>query len=160
MLANLAARSLDGRLQGLADREGFVYSRYADDLCFSTTADLRRSDAISSVRRRVMKIINAEGFSINDSKTKVAGPGSRKMVLGLLVDGAEPVLSKIMRRRIERHLYIAGKFGIDRAASHEGFRSSSGYYNHLVGLVGYANDADPNRGVRYKLKLGAISAPI
>ena len=43
-------------------------------------------------------------FKENVSKIRVAGP-AQKIVLGLLVDGNVPRLSKQTYKRIERHLY-------------------------------------------------------
>src|SRR4029079_11661853 len=38
-LSNLPARALDARLTGMAQKLGWTYTRYADDLTFSTSGD-------------------------------------------------------------------------------------------------------------------------
>ena len=159
MLSNLVARSLDVRLQEIADRNGCVYTRYGDDVSLSCTRDLRSGHGISHLHTCISQAISAEGFAVNRAKTRVSPPGARKVVLGLLVDGPEPRLTKSMRRRIEQPLYAAKKFGIDKAAAEAGFRSTHGYYNHLYGLVMYARYADPDRGVRYEAMLQEIDHP-
>lgn len=150
MLSNLAARGLDESLNDLAKRHGLVYTRYADDLVFSSGSELNRSSSVGRIRSEILNEVRGFNFEPNLKKTRIAGPGTRKVVLGLLVDGPEPRLTKAFRKKIERHLYIATKFGIKDAAEHEKFRSAHGYYNYIRGLIGYVKDVDETRWNKYK----------
>ncbi|MPN50798.1 hypothetical protein SDC9_198437 [bioreactor metagenome] len=93
MLSNLIAKKLDDDLYCWAQKNGFVYTRYADDLIFSTTL-LPSSKSISALRNEIVYLIKKNNFIENKKKFHVAGPGSRKRVLGLLVDGNSPRISK------------------------------------------------------------------
>jgi hypothetical protein len=73
-LANLAAYRLDCRLAGF----GLTYTRYADDLVFSTDRNLRTLG--------VERIARDEGFRLNAAKTRVMGRGSRQTVTGVVVN--------------------------------------------------------------------------
>ncbi|WP_373086119.1 reverse transcriptase family protein [Sneathiella sp.] len=133
MLSNLAAFGLDEKLTALADLHGFIYTRYADDLIFSAGGELPTHMSIGDIHRVITKIIRKCGFRENIKKTRIAGPGSKKVVLGLLVDGPIPRLSKETYKRIDRHLYATQKYGLVAVAEHEKFDSAIGFYNHLSG---------------------------
>ena len=49
-LANLAVSNLDERLQAIANARGWTYTRYADDLAFSTRRNSDRDEARKSGR--------------------------------------------------------------------------------------------------------------
>ena len=82
MLANLAVHQLDDRLQTLADGKGWIYTRYADDLAFSTSAPTTRGQA-SAIAREADREVRAFGLVCNESKTAIVPPGARKILLGV-----------------------------------------------------------------------------
>ena len=141
MLSNLVARRLDNSLFDYAQRNGFVYTRYADDITFSSTI-LPPSKSISLIRKEIVFLIRKNGFSENTNKFHVSGPGARKMVLGLLVDGENPKLTKHFRKKIDSIFYSIDKYGIDSVASHYSFDSVYGFLNHITGLMAFINDVD------------------
>ncbi len=158
MLSNLAATELDRSLYEYAFKQGFVYTRYADDITISAVED-------SSVRtkgeihRAIVHRIRKARFRENEKKTRIAGPGSKKLVLGLLVDGEKPRLSKESYRRIDRHLYAASEHGLEETAAHEHFDSAFGFHNHLSGLVAFVKDVDIGRWEEFSARLAAIPVP-
>jgi len=158
MLSNLAARELDERLFEFAVANGFVYTRYADDITLSAR-ELPSRVSVGDIHRQSTHIIRTCGFRENKKKTRVAGPGSRKIVLGLLIDGDQPRISRETYNRIDRHLYAATKFGIVETASHEGFDSAYGFYNHLAGLISFVNDVDKKRWTEFHARLSKITVP-
>jgi RNA-directed DNA polymerase len=101
--------------------------------------------SISKLRSEIIYIIRCCKFKENPNKIRIAGPGSKKLVLGLLVDGNDPRISKETYKRIDRHLHAIKKYGLASTATHEGFDSAYGFYNHLCGLMSYVNDVDKNR---------------
>ena len=144
MLSNLVARNLDTRLFYLAKNEGLVYTRYADDLSFSTSKIISQS-SISNLNTLIQSEVKRSGFIINKKKTRIARQGSKKIVLGLLVDGSEPRLSRETYNRIDRLLHASAKYGIPATAAHEKFDSAYGFYNHLRGLIWFVKDVDRPR---------------
>jgi len=158
MLSNLAAKKLDDLLNAFASDNGFVYTRYADDITFSTV-NLSRGKTIGEIYRQIVSRIRQSGFKENRNKTRIAGPGSKKIVLGLLVDGEHPRLSREMYHRIDRHLHAASKFGLTETAEHERFESSFGFYNHLSGLVAFVKDVDEVRWREFHERLAGIRLP-
>lgn len=144
MISNLAANKLDIALAGYAKENGFIYTRYADDLAFSSSC-LPKNVSIARIKREVVSIIRKCGFIENNEKFRVAGPGSRKILLGMLVDRARPRVSREFLKRIQRHIYATQKFGLDMVAKYEKFDSVYGFYNHLLGLMSYLKDVDHGR---------------
>lgn len=141
MLSNIAAYDLDEGLLNYATQHGLVYTRYADDLTFSCSY-LSSATSITKLRREIIAIIRHHHFIENPHKIRIAGPGSRKIVLGLLVDGDEPHINKKMYSNIEKKIYYAIKFGLKKSAEHLKFDSAFGYYNHISGLISFLNDVD------------------
>ncbi|MBC3941865.1 reverse transcriptase family protein [Sphingomonas albertensis] len=145
MLANLVMRHADQRLANLATRMGMRYTRYADDLAFSAPhgsaialADMRRC------RTQVLRILNEYGFSPNLRKTVIRGPGSRRIVLGMLVDGDRPRLAREFKDNLRLHLHYltAPSHG---PAAHAMARKTgvSSMYHHVRGLISWAQCVDP-----------------
>ena len=158
MLSNLVARKLDELLYAFALDQRFVYTRYADDITFSAST-FPKQQTIGNIHRNIVRLIRQAGFKENNKKTRVAGPGSRKIVLGLLVDGGEPRISKETYHRIDRHLHASAKYGLAHVASHEGFDSAYGFFNHLSGLIAFVKDVDQKRWHDFSYRFKKISIP-
>lgn len=156
MLANLAAYDLDCMLQNFADSKGMTYTRYADDITFST---MERLGSIPKTQYEVRSLIAKSGFLENPLKRRVAGPGARRVVLGLLVDGSQPRLTRDFVAKLDHHLYSAQKHGVQAAAKESNFESAFGFHNHLRGLVAYSSDADPVRGEIFRKRFAEIKIP-
>src|SRR5205814_542248 len=81
-ITNALCRRLDRRLDGLARKHGFAYTRYADDLTFSGDTPA----AIDRLRRDAERIIRDEGFRVNAKKTRIMRRGRRQTVTGVVVN--------------------------------------------------------------------------
>ena len=156
MLSNLACRSLDQRLTSVSRSLGMVYTRYADDIVLSCRHDLDRRSGLPKVQRMVRSAISREGFALNERKSWTSSPGARKVVLGLLVDGSVPRLTRSMRKRIDRLLYASEAHSLVDTAFHEGFSTASNFREHLHGLVAYARDVDPQRASAFLRRLQSL----
>jgi len=144
MLANLASYRLDCTIQKVAEGYDMVYTRYADDIALSTKReDFSRKDA-GEIIGRVYSILRKYRLQPHTAKTHVSPPGARKIVLGLLVDGNRPRLSRDFRNRLERHLWGIQKHGLEFHAAHIGFKSPFSFYHHVMGLISYAKQIDTN----------------
>jgi RNA-directed DNA polymerase len=141
MLANLTMQSIDSALTAYGKAHGLTYTRYSDDLCFSTSGEFDRGRARALVGE-VTRVLASQGLELNRRKTRVVPPRARKVVLGLLVDGAAPRLSREFRDRMRQHLYYLKKFGARNHMQRRQFESVGGMYRHIRGLVDYANAID------------------
>jgi RNA-directed DNA polymerase len=160
MLANLVMRGADEAITETAEKAHLAYSRYSDDLIFSTSdEDFGRPQAEQLVRD-VEGILAKRGLRTNRNKTRMAPPGARKVVLGLVVNDAKPRLPKRITDGIEVHLHFAERNGIAAHASARRFNSTSGFLAHLDGLITYAEMVDAKRGKAYRTRLDELLAKI
>lgn len=159
MLSNLVSIELDEQMTELAVQHGLAYTRYADDLTLSASQDLPQNISVGQIHRLVIGTIRKCGFKENVNKTRIAGPGSKKVVLGLLVDGDIPRISKETYKRIDRHLHATLKYGLAEVAAHEKFDSTLGFYNHLGGLVSFVKDVDRVRWRLFNDRFSRIPTP-
>lgn len=101
-LANAIVVKLDRRVAGLARKLGFSYTRYADDLTFSGDDVAAARKLIKSVQR----IVHAEGFALNDAKTRVMTQRGAQVVTGVTVN-RERGLSRRQRRNLRAAVHKA-----------------------------------------------------
>lgn len=159
MLSNLVMREVDEKLASLARSSNMRFTRYADDIVFSCS-DRRSLDKVRSVRARILAILNEAGFRPNQRKTVIRGPGDRKLVLGLLVDGKQPRLARDFKDNIRMHLHYLRHpdFG---PAQHALARktSISAIYNHVLGLIFWARAVDKAFGQELLTQFNEIAWP-
>jgi RNA-directed DNA polymerase len=106
VLSNLAFAGTDKRLMKLAARYGVTYTRYADDLTFSS----KTAWPGKTLLQEIIGAIQAHDWVIAKRKTRLTLAPHRMSVLGLVVNGEHPRLSKKSRNRIRlmRHLLATG----------------------------------------------------
>ncbi len=105
-ITNLLCRRLDRRLAGAARKNGFAYTRYADDLTFSAAAFDKA--ALDRLMKTVRFVVGEEGFAVNEAKTRVMHKGRHQEVTGLTVNDGVSV-SRRERRKFRAYLHNAGK---------------------------------------------------
>ena len=84
ILSNMVCIDLDRRLSGLARRFRVDYTRYADDMTFSSNRHVYSADG--DFLEELRQIVNECGFVINEKKTRLQKRGSRQEVTGILVN--------------------------------------------------------------------------
>lgn len=141
-LANAVATPLDHDLHRVASKAGFVYTRYSDDLTFSTATRVGPARA-QEVVRIVSRTAVSRGFQVNSKKTRVLGPRTRHDVLGLVVGDEHVQLPPEFRRKIEVHIHGVKTRGLAAHAETRGFRSVFGLVAHVDGCIAYATGIDP-----------------
>lgn len=104
VVSNLIAHILDVRLAKLSRRFGLHYTRYADDLTFSTNSRtfptaVAISDGVGSwvPGAALIKAIQRSGFDINPQKTRMQLRQSRQDVTGLVVNEKVNIRSEYYR---------------------------------------------------------------
>lgn len=102
-LANLVLRSLDEELSKLTSQGGHKYSRYADDLTFSSM-DRIETNFLDAVQGAVEQ----EGFNLKPEKTRFSGKEGRMDVTGVVInEKIQP--SRVWRKRTRATLHKFGK---------------------------------------------------
>jgi RNA-directed DNA polymerase len=104
VISNFIARGLDSVLSALAATERVYYTRYADDLCFSTrrTAFSDRLVAFDENGRPIAAphlsvLVSTEGFEVNHPKTRLMRYSQRQRVTGLIVNDRVNVSREYIR---------------------------------------------------------------
>lgn len=80
VLSNFACRELDEKLLRFSENMLWIYTRYADDMTFSSNQMLD-SDKVDTIRT----LIEKSGFLVNERKIKLFKPDEQKIVTGLLL---------------------------------------------------------------------------
>lgn len=132
VLSNLVGRPLDVRLAKLAKRHGCTYTRYADDITFSTNLQdfpeaIARRDPTDADRwlpgTSLATSINDCGFAINPSKTRMRYRDSRQEVTGLVVNDNVNVNSdyrKLVRAMVNQYCKTGEYFEVVRTVDANG----------------------------------------
>lgn len=107
-LANIVCKELDEKLYNLCINRGFSYSRYADDITFST--DDHTIESINSFLDEAKGIIEREDFFINNKKTRIQSKYYNQSVTGITVN-EHPNVKKTFIKDIRNILYIWKKYG-------------------------------------------------
>ena len=84
LLSNIVCQSLDESMSNLAKRYGLTYTRYADDMTFSSNHSVYAQDG--KFLEEVRSIVTSHGFQINDKKTRLQKKGSRQEVTGVIIN--------------------------------------------------------------------------
>lgn len=159
VISNLVAHVLDMRLVKLAERTGCTYSRYADDLTFSTSkkefpAEIAKPLADQALATHVwvpgealQDVIARSGFAINPKKTRFMYRRSRQEVTGLTVNKKIGVGWRYRHdvRAMVHKLVTTGKFEILDAAVKEGtvtLEKRPGTRSELHGMLGFIDSID------------------
>ena len=105
-ITNALCLRLDRRLAGLAKKLGWRYTRYADDMTFSLSADHKGQPRLGALLGCVRRVVQAEGFAVNDEKTRVHRTGGRQSVTGLVVNGeGQPRAPRKLRRELRAAIH-------------------------------------------------------
>jgi hypothetical protein len=137
-ICNTMAVRLDRRLAGLADKFGFSYSRYVDDLVFSGD----EPGCIHKLRHFASKIIGEEGFEVNRDKTRIFRSGGCQRVTGVVVNKVLG-LSRQERRRLRAMIQHLKQ---DRAAG----RPDDGRLAYLRGKLAYLAMLNPGQAEKLR----------
>ena len=107
-LTNIVCHNLDWKLSGLARRFHLKYSRYADDITFSSNRNVFADDGefITEFRR----IVAEQNFTLNEKKTRLQKRGDCQEVTGLVVSDRVNVPREYVRD-LDNLLYIWEKHG-------------------------------------------------
>jgi hypothetical protein len=113
VITNIICQRMDLLLTGVAKRFGLLYSRYADDLTFSSLHNVYQKDG--EFIKELHRIISEQGFRINSNKTRLQKDGYKKEVTGLLVHNQVNVQKKYIKE-IRKWLYYWETYGYEKAS--------------------------------------------
>lgn len=152
IISNLIGERLDRMLSTLSTDFHFTYSRYADDLTFSTN-DMYSIKVISIFLRKVEKAINYNGFSVNWKKYRFSNQNVRHTVTGLSNNKKVSVTIDFYKstRAMANSLYVTRSF-FDSKGTHNGYSDESLKKSMSVieGRYAFINDIENKNKQFYK----------
>lgn len=150
IISNLICQILDMRILRIAKQYKLDFTRYADDLTFSTNwagfLDIQE-EFISELT----KIIIRSGFKINPNKTRLLFRDSKQEVTGIVVNKKLSVNRTYVKKTkaMAHSLYSAGAFTID---GEEGtINQLEGRFSFIDQLDHYNNKLDGERHTAFNL---------
>src|ERR1051326_6910874 len=121
IVSNMVCGRLDSELKKLAAESRCTYSRYCDDITFSTDRQLPEAIAsiksvegvrVAEVSGQLEAIVKANGFALNPQKTRLRMRSERQVVTGLVVNRFAN-LDRRYIRNVRAALHALEKFGAD-----------------------------------------------
>ena len=114
VLANMVSEVLDFRLLKIARKYRLDYTRYADDLSFSTN-DSTFLEKYESCYHELSGTIKHAGFAVNEKKTRLLYRDSKQTVTGLVVNKKINIDRRYYKetRAMAHQLYKTGEFQIN-----------------------------------------------
>jgi len=139
IISNIICRSLDNELMQLARCLKCNYTRYADDITFSTSLfripkELAIINNGVSLGKKIISIIEKHNFKINTDKVRYSSPLERQEVTGLTVNEF-PNIKRSFIRQIFGILYALEKHGYEATQK----RYMDKYFKHSRGAIELKN---------------------
>ncbi len=157
VISNLIGHILDIHLVRLASRAGCIYTRYADDLTFSTNkSSFPQNIAVQSDEDNhiwipspeLLHLINSSGFEINPKKTRMQYHSSRQEVTGLVVNKKVNIKREYRHnvRAMVHHLFTKGHFLVPTYCQNPNgdyfLEMKQGKLDQLQGKLGFIDSID------------------
>ncbi len=140
-ISNYVCKDMDADLDNLSKKHGCVYTRYSDDITFSSNDSLPSLDEIRSIFKKY-------GFRINSKKIVKQFRGMTQYVTGLTIfDDIQPRVSKKYKKKLRLVLYYLSKFGFVNHYE----KNKDKPYNQLSplqlrGMISFVNSVEPKVG--------------
>ncbi len=153
VITNLITHSLDIKLASLARKHSCNYSRYADDMTFSTRKSvfpqqiMRQGDGKFITGKKLKNEIKRAGFFINDKKTRIQYKDSRQDVTGLIVNH-KPNVKKEYWRTVKSQCHSLFQSGSFTKKTADG--DVEGNINELEGQLNFIDQVDHFNRLRQK----------
>jgi RNA-directed DNA polymerase len=154
VISNLIGNVLDTHLIKLARKNDCFYTRYADDLTFSTNlpsfpeelAFLK--EGVWTTGTALLKVIKQSGFAVNESKVRMQFEDSQQSVTGLVVNYKVNTTASYRSsiRAMAKNLFKTGSFTHDSfikdSAGHVSKQTELGTIAQLEGMFGHVKHVD------------------
>ncbi len=101
-ISNLIFKNIDKKIEQYSNSKDIVYTRYADDLIFSSND----KSSLLSIKYYIYKLINKHSrFKINEEKTKLLSSGQHQRITGITINNNELKVSKNIKQEVRMTLY-------------------------------------------------------
>jgi RNA-directed DNA polymerase len=146
-IANVLCLPIDKELSELVQKLEATYSRYADDISFSSNENIPDIETIKLCLQK-------NKFELAESKTRKSKLGQSHYVTGLSVsDKFQPHAPRSKKRNLRQQLYYCKKFGLDdhlRRLGNSDSQPTQMAINHIDGMVKYIAFHEPRLSSQLK----------
>lgn len=149
MLTNLLCRRLDKRLMGLAQKWGFRYTRYADDMTFSV--DIDHVQHLGCLLSGVRYILAQEDFTLHPKKQRIMRASRRQEVTGIVVNH-HPTVCRETLHRFRSTVYQVEKDG----PSGKHWNGNKDVLSALHSFAHFVKMVDPAKGIPLCAKVASL----
>lgn len=154
-ISNLYMYYFDEKVMNYCREKGIIYTRYADDLTFSSKENIDIHYLIEFVKDELRQ----KNLSLNTRKTRIMHEYDSQIVTGVLVN-KRMRLPRIKRYELRQEMYYVITRGVE---SHLKFKdcTKQNYLRHLAGKVMYALYLEPSNSefIDYRLYLQKLIDP-
>jgi retron-type reverse transcriptase len=151
-ISNIVMKEFDDRMGRWCSYRGISYTRYSDDLTFSS------DEPLYPAYRKARRMLEEMGFGINDDKTHFITSAGRQQVTGLVVNDKLGVPADY-RRRLRQEIYYVLKYGARDAFSRsDDCRNDPGMTlrRYLLRLIGKTEYVTGVRRVLFRSRLADL----
>jgi RNA-directed DNA polymerase len=152
----VAHHRIDKRILDLCSRYGMTYTRYADDLAFSSVKRLGRKETNQFIKA-VSKIIKDAGYTINRKKLRVARSGRQQRLLGMTVN-QKPNIMRLTYRRMRARLHHCMHKGFDTVATEMKLENGEQLKSKIEGQIAYFHMINPEKAQKLRAQYEAAVA--
>jgi retron-type reverse transcriptase len=155
-ISNIISRGMDKGLTTVAKAFDYVYTRYADDLTFSTKEKINWDDKIERetfkmLLNNIRFVVEKQGFAINEDKTRILRRGRQQEVTGIVVNDKISIDRKTLRK-FRACLHQVENEGIE--GKHWG--NSPDLIASLQGYANFVFMVDKEKGVVFQQQVKRI----
>jgi len=100
-LSNIVFNEIDDSIMRFCNSKLVNYSRYADDLTFSSD----NKNNLVTIYRYVNNLLRENGFRINKKKTRYLSGKGKMEITGVYINSGKPKVSKELRKQVRAELF-------------------------------------------------------
>lgn len=159
VISNFICVQLDCDLKKFAEANGLTYTRYADDLTFSSDTNISNDTVLYIINQ-----IKKNNFEVNKKKLRLKTANRKQTVTGLTVNEKTNVDRKLLKK-IRAMLYDLTKNGIDKATqnhfnlkSEVEIRHKEKFINRLGGYINFVGQVRGREDLLYIKQKSAFDA--
>ena len=146
ILSNIVCHRIDAMLGSLCKKNSIIYTRYSDDLTFSSKIIIKKNFIY-----KIEKILNVNNFDINKKKTRYSSLHRGNRINGLTIKNNEVFVCGRSYDAYRDFLYKIEKFGKTSIEFQINIVLIQYYINYIVGMNSYISSINHKQFIKIEL---------
>ncbi|RJT15666.1 retron St85 family RNA-directed DNA polymerase [Rahnella inusitata] len=144
IISNIVMHDVDSEINSYCEKEGILYTRYADDLTFSAD-NIEKLEMIHSFISTLINKTENPKLLINKEKTRYIGKGRSKRVTGVVITHeGELGVGRYLRKKIRAMIYLYSQNKLKRED-----------IPYLHGMLSHINNIEHDYYIKLKYQYGS-----